>query len=99
MKAVTWLIITQLLAALSLSPWLIMAGLSVLALDSGYGLLAMLFVGIVWLYPLLPLSCAIRAWSLYRHGKLQGALITTSIPLVLVVPLVFYGIWALLPHS
>jgi hypothetical protein len=98
MKAVTWLIITQLLGALSLFPWLIMAGLSVLAFDSGYGLSAVLFVAAIWLYPLLPLGCAVRAWSLYRHGKLRGAMITTSIPLVLVMPLVFYGIWALLPH-
>jgi hypothetical protein len=61
MKAFTWLIITQVLAALSLFPWLIMAGLSLLAFDSGYGLPAMLFVAMVWLYPLLPLGCAIRA--------------------------------------
>jgi hypothetical protein len=99
MKAITWLIITQVLAALSLLPWFIMAGLSVLAFDSGYGLSAVLFVAMVWLYPLLPLGCAVRAWSLYRHGKLRGAMITTSIPLVLAMPLVFYGIWALLPHA
>jgi hypothetical protein len=98
MKAVAWLIITQILAALSLLPWLIIAGLSLLAFDSGYGLSALLFVGVIWLYPLLPLGCAIRAWWLYQHGKLRGAIITTSIPLVVVLPLVLYGTWALLPH-
>lgn len=96
MKAVSWLIITQILAALSLVPWLIMAGLSLLAFDAGYGLPAMLFVAMIWLYPLLPLGCAIRAWWLYRHGKLRGAVITTSIPLVFVLPLVLYGAWAFL---
>jgi hypothetical protein len=97
-KAVTWLIITQILAVLSLLPWLVMAGLSLLAFDTGYELSAVLFVGVIWLYPLLPLGCAIRAWWLYRQGRLRGAIITTSIPLVLVLPLVLYGTWALLPH-
>ncbi len=96
MKAVTWLILTQVLATLSLFPWLIMTGLSLLAFDSGYHLSAILFVVLIWVYPLLPLGCAIRAWWLYRHDKVRGALITTSIPLVVVLPLMFYGIWALL---
>ncbi len=91
MKAVTWLIITQVLAVLSLFPWFIIAGLSLLAFDSGYRLSAILFVVFMWLYPLLPMGCAIRAWWLYLHGKVRGALITTSIPLVVVLPLVFYG--------
>ena len=99
MKAVTWLIITQVLAALSLFPWLIMAGLSVLAFDSGYGLSAVLFVAAIWLYPLLPLGCAVRAWWLYRHGKQRSAVIASSIPLLVVLPLVLYGVWALLPHA
>lgn len=99
MKGVTWLIITQVLAALSLFPWFIVAGLSVLAFDSGYGLSAVLFVVLIWLYPLLPLGCAIRAWWLYRHGQQRSALIMTSIPLVVVLPLVLYTIWALLVHA
>jgi hypothetical protein len=99
MKAVTWLIITQGLAALSLFPWLIMAGLSMLAFDSGYGLSAVLFIVLMWLYPLLPLGCAIWAWRLYRHGKVRGALITTSIPLVVALPLVLYGARALLAYA
>jgi hypothetical protein len=99
MKTITWLIITQVLAILSLFPWLIMAGLSLLAFDSGYGPSAMLFVAVIWLYPFLPIGCAIRAWWLYRHGKLRGALITTSIPLVVMLPLVLYGAWALLASA
>jgi hypothetical protein len=98
MKAVMWLIITQILAALSLLPWLVIAGLSLLAFDSGEQLSAVLFVSVIWLYPLLSLGCAIRAWWLYRHGKLRGAVITTSIPLVVVLPLVLYGTLALLPY-
>jgi hypothetical protein len=96
MKAVTWLILTQVLATLSLFPWLIIASLSLLAFDSGYRVSAILFVVLIWLCPLLPLGCAIQAWWLYRHDKVQGALIATSIPLVVVLPLMFYGIWALL---
>ena len=99
MKAITWLIITQILAALSLFPWLIIAGLSLLAFDSGYRLSAILFVVFIWVYPLLLLGCAIQAWWLYRHGKVRGALITTSIPLAVVLPLVFYGSSALLASA
>jgi hypothetical protein len=99
MKAVFWLIITQILAALSLLPWLLIAGLSLLAFDTGYELSAVLLVSVIWLYPLLPLGCAIRAWWLYRHGKLRGALITTSIPLVVVLPLVLYGASILLASA
>jgi hypothetical protein len=98
-KAVIWLIITQILAVLSLFLWLIMAGLSLLAFDTGYKLLAMLFVAMSWLYPLLPIGCATLARWLYRHGKQRSSLITTSIPQVVVLPLVLYGAWALLESA
>src|SRR5690349_6167813 len=76
-----------------------MAGLSLLAFDSGYRLSAILFVVFIWLYPLLPIGCAIRAWWLYWHGKQRSALITTSIPLIVVLPLVFYGASAMLASA
>ena len=98
MKPVTWLIITQILAVLSLPPWLIFAALSLLGFDSGYQPSAVLIVGAIWLYPLLPLGCSILAWWLYRHGNRRGAVISTSVPLVVVVPLLLYGARAILSY-
>jgi hypothetical protein len=92
------LIITQILAVLSLPPWLIFAALSPLCFDSGYTLSAVLIVGAIWLYPLLPLSSAILAWWLYRHGKRRGAVISSSVLLVVAVPLLLYGARALLSY-
>lgn len=64
-----WLVVTQLLAALSLILWLTVAGLSVMAFDSGYSTEAALFVGAIWLYPLLPLTLAIASWVAYAKRR------------------------------
>jgi hypothetical protein len=88
-----WLIISQLLALASLVFWLLMAGLSVMAFDSGVTAEAWTFVIAVWSYPLWPLAFAIAAWIAYarRKDRLAGVLTTlTFLPvLVLIVILVF----------
>lgn len=53
--------------------------------DSGCRVSTILFINPIWLYPLLPIGCAIRAWWLYRYGQVRGAVITTSIPLAVVL--------------
>jgi len=52
-----WLIVSQLLAVGSLWFWALMAGLSVMAFDSGDSPEAWTFVLAVWAYPLLPRRC------------------------------------------
>lgn len=88
-----WLILSQLLALASLVFWLLMAGLSVMAFDSGVTAEAWTFVIAVWSYPLWPLAFAIAAWIAYarRKDRLAGVLTTlTFLPvLVLIVILVF----------
>ncbi len=88
--ALAWLIISQVLALLSLLPWLVIAGLSVMAFDAGYSTEAVLFVGTIWAYPLLPLVCSGVAWILYVKHRTRGALIATSIPMLIVLPLMLY---------
>ncbi len=87
-----WLIISQVLALASLVFWLLMAGLSVMAFDSGVSAEAWTFVIAVWSYPLWPLAFAIAAWIAYarRKDRLAGVLTTlTFLPvLVLIVILV-----------
>jgi hypothetical protein len=71
-----WLIISQLLALASLLFWLVAAGLSVMAFDSGVTQQAWNFVIAVWAYPIWPIGFAIAAWVAYarKKDKLAGVL-------------------------
>jgi hypothetical protein len=84
-----WLIVSQLLAVASLFFWLVMAGLSVMAFDSGESPQAWAFVITVWSYPILPIALAIGAWIAYARRKniLSAVLsgLTFALPLVLLV--------------
>lgn len=82
-----WLIVSQVLYALSLLPWLVMAGMAVMAFDAPgstelWG--PWLFVGTVWSYPLWLLASAVVAWILYARNRLRGATIATSVPMVVI---------------
>jgi hypothetical protein len=86
-----WLIISQLLALASLVVWLLMAGLSVMAFDSGVTQEAWNFVIAVWLYPIWPIAIAIASWIAYwrKKDKLAGVLTTfTFLPILILVLLV-----------
>lgn len=71
-----WLIVSQLLAVGSLLIWALIAGLSVMAFDSGSTPEAWAIVIAVWSYPLFPLVMAIGAWIAFafRKNKLAAAL-------------------------
>ena len=80
-----WLILSQLLALASLLFWLLMAGLSVMAFDSGVTAEAWRFVIAVWAYPIWPLGFAIASWIAYarRKDRLAGILTTlTFLPIL-----------------
>ena len=89
-----WLIISQLLAAASLVFWLLMAGLSVMAFDSGVTTEAWTFVIIVWSYPIWPIAFTIAAWVAYarKKDKLAGVLTTlTFLPMLLLFLVMVLG--------
>jgi hypothetical protein len=92
-----WLIISQLLAAASLFFWLVMAGLSVMAFDSGVSAAAWTFVIIVWSYPIWPIGFAIASWIAYARKKdrLAGVLTTlTFLPVLLLIAfMVLSNLW------
>ncbi|HSL28603.1 MAG TPA: hypothetical protein VK900_05335 [Anaerolineales bacterium] len=92
-----WLIVSQLLALTSLVFWLLVAGLSVMAFDSGVTADAWTFVIAVWSYPVWPVGFAIAAWIAYARNrdKLAGVLTTlTFLPvLALIVLLVVSSFW------
>lgn len=83
-----WLIASQVLALASLVFWLVMAGLSVMAFDSGVTTEAWTFVIAVWSYPIWPLAFAIAAWIAYARKKDRLAGILTSFTFLPVLVLI-----------
>ncbi len=89
-----WLFISQALAVLSLFFWLLMAGLSVMAFDSGVTAQAWTFVIVVWSYPLWPIVFAIASWIAYaRHRDRLAAVLTTLtfLPVLLLFLVIVVG--------
>ena len=89
-----WLILSQALAVLSLFFWLLVAGLSVMAFDSGVTAQAWTFVIVVWSYPLWPIAFAIASWIAYaRHRDRLAAVLTTLtfLPMLLLVLVIVVG--------
>jgi glucan phosphoethanolaminetransferase (alkaline phosphatase superfamily) len=89
-----WLILSQALAVASLFFWLLMAGLSVMAFDSGVSAEAWTFVIAVWSYPLWPIAFAIGSWIAYaRHKDRLAAVLTTLtfLPILLLLLVMLVG--------
>ena len=64
-----WMIVSQLLMLVSLVIWLMVAGLSVMAFDSGVSFEAWAIVITVWSYPILPIVLVIASWVAYRRQR------------------------------
>ena len=79
---VIWLIVSQLLTIASLSLWLLVAGLSVMAFDSGDSRVAWAIVLTVWAYPLFPLIMAISAWVAFAFRKNRLAAVLSGLTFV-----------------
>lgn len=87
-----WLIVSQLLAVASLFFWLLMAGLSVMAFDSGVTQEAWNVVIAVWLYPVFPLVMIIGAWIAYAKRKNRLAAILSGLSFI-PPALLFLAMW------
>ena len=83
-----WLIASQILAALSLVFWMLAAGLSVMAFDSGVTQEAWNFVIAVWAYPIWPIAFTIAAWVAYARKKDKLAAILTTLTFLPVLVLI-----------
>jgi len=64
-----WMILSQVLTVGSLLIWLLIAGLSVMAFDSGESTQAWTIVIAVWSYPIIPIALVIAAWIAYSKRK------------------------------
>ena len=71
-----WMIVSQMLTLLSLGIWLLIAGLSVMAFDSGVSAEAWAIVIAVWSYPIIPIVLVIASWIAFvrRKNKLAAVL-------------------------
>jgi hypothetical protein len=74
-----WMIVSQLLAIGTLWFWLLVAGLSVMAFDSGDSRVAWAIVLTVWAYPLFPLIMAISAWVAFAFRKNRLAAVLSGL--------------------
>ena len=77
-----WMIVSQLLALGTLWFWLLVAGLSVMAFDSGDSRVAWAIVLTVWAYPLFPLIMAISAWVAFAFRKNRLAAVLSGMAFV-----------------
>lgn len=76
---VIWMIVSVVLTLLSLVLWLMVAGLSVMAFDSGVSVEAWTFVIVVWSYPILPVGLLIGAWIAYRRRRNKLAAVLSGL--------------------
>lgn len=83
-----WLFASQSLAAASLVFWVMAAGRSVMAFDSGETPEAWNFVIAVWAYPIWPIVFTIAAWIAYARKKDKLAAVLTTLTFLPVLVLI-----------
>jgi hypothetical protein len=90
-RALLWLVASQALMLFSLVPWFIASGFSLIGGAGGdQPGLARMILFVVWAYPLVPLVFSIAAWVAFARRKYRKAIVLTSIPLALTLPLLAY---------
>ncbi|MFN8474542.1 MAG: hypothetical protein U0822_20285 [Anaerolineae bacterium] len=89
-----WLIVSQALILGSLLPWFAVAGLSLTAFNAGFSLSALLLVALIWSYPVFILVCIAIAWWCYYRSYASVSLVSTSVPLLIAVPLLGFLMYA-----
>jgi len=76
---IIWMIISQILMVLSLGIWLLVAGLSFMAFDSGVSTEAWTIVIVVWSYPIIPIVLVIAAWIAFARRRNWAAAILSGL--------------------
>jgi hypothetical protein len=82
------MIVSQLLMVASLVIWLLVAGLSVMAFDSGVTAEAWALVIVVWSYPILPIGLVIVSWIAYARRRNTWAAVLSGLSFA--PPILFY---------
>lgn len=87
-----FLIITQILYALSLLPWFVIWSMSFMSFDAGIGFYNSLFVLIITLYPVAVIVSSILSWVFHRKRK-KLSVILNLIPMVWVIAFAVFMLW------
>ena len=81
------MIVAQVLVVLSLIPWLLLAMVAPMAMDSGDERWAWTFILTVWSYGPLAILCLVAGWVFQRQRRERAAVIASLLPLTLVAAL------------
>ncbi|PKG22796.1 hypothetical protein [Niallia nealsonii] len=82
----TYLVITQILYAVCLLPWLVVFGMSFMSFDQGISVANSAFVFGIGVYPIFVIICSVVAW-IYRKRKKKLAIIVNLIPMLWIIGL------------
>lgn len=85
---IIWMIASQVLMVFSLLIWVTVAGLSVMAFDSGESPQAWAFVITVWSYPIIPFGLVIAAWIAFARRKNKTAAVLSGLSFL--PPVIFF---------
>ncbi|MGB5732910.1 MAG: hypothetical protein WBM40_00500 [Thiohalocapsa sp.] len=89
-----WLVVSQLVTLAALGPWIGAAAMSFMAFDTGIHGSAVIFVVVMWTYPVLALVCVIAAWVAFKKQWNRLAAVLSGLPLI--PPLI---LWLLIQGS
>ena len=95
-RALAWLVVTQLVALVSLVPWFVVAGFWWMGLGGGSGPQpagVWAAAAALWAYPLVPLVFGVLAWRAFRRQRYGRAMALTTIPLLFALALLAYVGW------
>jgi len=84
-----FLIISQIIYAVMLLPWIVILGLSVMVFDNGISLWGVGLMTAIGLYPLAVIVCSILAWLLLKKLKPAFITIINLVPAIWIVTFLF----------
>jgi len=84
-----FLIISQIIYAVMLLPWIVILGLSVMVFDNGISLWEVGLMTVIGLYPLAVIVCSILAWLLLKKLKPVFITLINLVPAIWIVTFLF----------
>ncbi|HEX8833380.1 MAG TPA: hypothetical protein VF719_04230 [Abditibacteriaceae bacterium] len=80
-----FLILSQVITAISLAPWFMMAIMSFMAFDGGIVIWAVVAVAVIWSYPLWVLLGSVMMWLKYKGNAYLAACLWALLPYLFVL--------------
>lgn len=80
-----WLILILIFYIASLFAWFGISLLALLAFDNGVNISALLFVALIWSYPILIALIEWFSWRFYFKSKYLQSIIIATFPLIIII--------------